>query len=171
MTITSETEKINENTYVVSTYIIEINEPAILQTRTILVNGVRCDYQGEPGFVIYYPNGNEWKEFNLDKGDLLKMTEYSEKGIKILEETYKDQVLHSYEKEPSRVVYRTDGTKYSDEWHISGLYHGVGKLIYTSNGKMNIGTFYYDCGQLVEAISNYLGRKIHIQNNIITRVE
>lgn len=171
MTVFTETVVINEsnpNVLSVRTYEVESNQKPVLLSIATLVDGIRSDYEYHSGFVTYHRNGSVHKDFSLIQGKLRKISEYSEESYLILEETFDDYVLHSYDMKPSRTVYRSDTTRYSDEWHRHGVYDGMGKVIYASDGRTRIGIFYYDNNDLISASSSYRGRNITAEKNIIT---
>lgn len=171
MLVFTETIVINEsNPRVLSvrTYETESDQKQVLLSIATLVDGIRSDYEYHSGFVTYHRNGSVHKEFSLIQGKLRKISEYTEDNDLILEETFDDYVLHSHDMKPSRTVYRSDTTRYSEEWHKHGVYDGLSKIIYASDGRTKLGILYYDNNDLISASSSYKGRRITAEKNIIT---
>ena len=101
------------------------------------------------------------------KGEIIGKKIYHSNNTMISEETFFDGLLHSYDSQPSKVTYRSNGTIYSKEWHMIGILVGK-REIYDSTGKEIIGLFTYEDGNLIMAESFYKGKHNTIQGNQIT---
>lgn len=139
--------------------------------KSTTVDGMLHDFGLSPAYICYsLKTYQPVRSCNCDHGVVKCKTKYYDNGVKKTVTHYNNNGnLHSNNAEgPSKVVFRSNGTVYSETWHDNGL--ETHRRIYDKTGSQEISCMYYEDGVINKVISCYNNRVISLQKNI-TKIE